>query len=268
MIMYLITHSSRAHFDDVLSISLLLVKFPGATVIRTNNIDILEDEIIENAIVVDIGNKYDGSRYFDHHQDININSSFVLVLKHFFDIDLTKLYPIFRNYEFYDLKDRYGPEKAMKLMNIECSDITFYLSPIEDFIIVEFSKRDKIDYNDWLYDVLVKLGQYFINNISKRFEEIEDFKRTVKVQRIGKFNCAISLNKGYPLIYYIKLLKDIDIIIQQNDRDRNNLSLISLNVDKVNFLKLKDKEHIFIHPSGFLIVIEKSKDYREYINAL
>jgi len=266
--MYLITHSSRAHFDDLLSISLLLVKYRGAIVIRENDISKLSKDILENAIIVDVGGIYDGKRYFDHHQDININSSFVLVLKHFFDIDLTSLYPVFRNYEFYDLKDRFGPEKAISLMGITCNDVNFYLSPIEDFLLVEFSNRSLIKEDDWLYNVLVKLGEYFISAIERQKKDIEDFKNTVKVEVINNYRCAISLNKGFALIYYKKLLNNIDIVIQQNERNREHLSLISLDVNKVNFLKLKDKEHIFIHPNGFLLVIDKKKNFREYINAL
>jgi uncharacterized UPF0160 family protein len=266
--MYLITHSSRAHFDDLLSISLLLVKYPGSDVIRVNDISKLSKDIMDNAIVVDVSEIYDKVKFFDHHQDIKLNSSFVLVLKHFFNIDLTKLYPIFRNYEFYDLKDRYGPEKAINLMNITCNDISFYLSPIEDFLLVEFSKREIIKQDDWLYNVLVKLGEYFLASIDRQFKDIEDFNKTVKVERINKYNVAISLDKGFGLTYYRKLLSNIDIVVQQNERNKEHLSLISLDTNKVNFLKLKDKEHIFIHPNGFLMVIEKSKDYKDYINAL
>jgi hypothetical protein len=184
---------------------------------------------------------------------------------------LSILYPIFSYYQFYDLKDRFGPEKALSLMNITCSDTTFYLSPIEDYIISEeFSKRNVIYPDDWFHNVLRKLGEYFLKNIKKQLEDIKSFKEIVEVKIISGYKCALSLSRGFPLIYYKKLLDDIIIIIQENDRDKNHINLISLDTEKINFLKLKNTklEYIFVHPNGFLAVIDKKQNYEQYINAV
>lgn len=63
--MKIATHNGHFHTDDLLAVAALLLKFPGAEVVRTR-----DEEIIKNAdIAVDVGLVYDpGKLKFDHHQ--------------------------------------------------------------------------------------------------------------------------------------------------------------------------------------------------------
>ncbi|VVT43549.1 uncharacterized protein SAPINGB_P000036 [Magnusiomyces paraingens] len=60
------THSGTFHADESLAVFMLklLPKFSGAEVVRSRTPEILD----ECDIVVDVSGKYDGEKYFDHHQ--------------------------------------------------------------------------------------------------------------------------------------------------------------------------------------------------------
>lgn len=63
--MKIVTHNSFFHTDDLMAVATLLLKFPGAEVVRSR-----DQETIEGAdVVVDVGQIYDAEkRRFDHHQ--------------------------------------------------------------------------------------------------------------------------------------------------------------------------------------------------------
>ncbi len=85
----LITHSGAFHADDLFAYSVLHRLFPKADLIRTRDQSLISST--ENAIVFDVGNKYDPERnLYDHHQaDKPLRepglaySSFGLIWKHF-----------------------------------------------------------------------------------------------------------------------------------------------------------------------------------------
>lgn len=63
---YVVTHNGMFHADDVYAIALVkMMKLPGyRKVIRTRDPALMEDA----QLVIDVGFKYDGVKYFDHHQ--------------------------------------------------------------------------------------------------------------------------------------------------------------------------------------------------------
>lgn len=98
--MRLVTHNGRFHYDELLSSSMLLKIYPGATITRTRD----ESVIMEGDIVYDVGGVFDPvTKRFDHHQatffetfspkySIKMSSS-GLVFKHF-HMELLCLYGI------------------------------------------------------------------------------------------------------------------------------------------------------------------------------
>lgn len=59
------THDGSFHEDDVFAVACLRIIYPGAEVVRTRDKSILAT----CDIVIDVGDKYDGVRYFDHHME-------------------------------------------------------------------------------------------------------------------------------------------------------------------------------------------------------
>lgn len=66
---YLITHDGYPHADDILSYALLSTVYPEWKLVRTRDESIINmPEDCEDKIVFDVGMKFDGFHYFDHHQ--------------------------------------------------------------------------------------------------------------------------------------------------------------------------------------------------------
>lgn len=62
------THSGQFHADEALAVYMLkqLPKYANASVLRTRDLAVLNSDAVD--IVVDVSAKYDGVKYFDHHQ--------------------------------------------------------------------------------------------------------------------------------------------------------------------------------------------------------
>lgn len=62
------THDGLAHADEVLAVAILLLAFPGSTVTRSRN----PADYEAADIVIDVGGKYDGEKWFDHHPPLTL----------------------------------------------------------------------------------------------------------------------------------------------------------------------------------------------------
>ena len=60
------THNGQFHCDELLAIAILTatIDVPNLQVLRTRNLELLE----KCKMCIDVSGKYDGTRYFDHHQ--------------------------------------------------------------------------------------------------------------------------------------------------------------------------------------------------------
>lgn len=65
--MILITHNGFAHCDEITAYAILSEIFPDATLVRTRDMEIIDSD--QAKIVFDVGMKYDGDVFFDHHQN-------------------------------------------------------------------------------------------------------------------------------------------------------------------------------------------------------
>jgi len=63
------THPGLMHKDDVVSVALVMIEHPelrsDVKIVRTRNEELLE----KCDLILDVGMKYDGVKYFDHHQE-------------------------------------------------------------------------------------------------------------------------------------------------------------------------------------------------------
>lgn len=65
--MKIYTHEGSFHADEIFAVATLKLINPKAEVVRTRDLSSVTDE----DLVVDVGLKYDGIQYFDHHQSDN-----------------------------------------------------------------------------------------------------------------------------------------------------------------------------------------------------
>lgn len=62
----LITHPGMPHIDDIFAYAILSKLFPEHNLIRTRNEKVIFET--DNSVVFDVGMRFDGNTYFDHHQ--------------------------------------------------------------------------------------------------------------------------------------------------------------------------------------------------------
>lgn len=100
----IITHPGTAHGDDFLACCILVAKFGVPIERREPNQEDLDNQDI---IVLDVGGRYEPEKLnFDHHQDLTIPCSLVLVLRW---LGLhEKFQRAYRWYENVDFRDRRG----------------------------------------------------------------------------------------------------------------------------------------------------------------
>ena len=73
-----VTHDGYTFHSDEVAFVALAVVFGGfsVNVIRTRDTDIIDSYADkDNCFIADVGRKYDGIKYFDHHHDLNLKSS-------------------------------------------------------------------------------------------------------------------------------------------------------------------------------------------------
>ena len=159
-----ITHDGKFHADDIVAIGLLSI-IKKVDVARTRDLR----EIPENALILDVGGRYDGKRYFDHHQGLeqkrNSGSSYAsagLIWKHFYSQILEK---------FNIISDE---EKKIIYKKI-------------DIIIEEVDKIDNGETIQNSYNLTKMVDSFDVgNDINKDFLRAVEFVRTILKNQILK----------------------------------------------------------------------------------
>lgn len=159
-----ITHDGKFHADDIVAIGLLSI-IKKVDVARTRDLR----EIPENALILDVGGRYDGKRYFDHHQGLeqkrNSGSSYAsagLIWKHFYSQILEKFNIISEE------------EKKIIYQKI-------------DIIIEEVDKIDNGEIIKNSYNLTKMVDSFDVgNDINKDFLRAVEFVRTILKNQILK----------------------------------------------------------------------------------
>jgi len=244
----IVTHLPPNHVDELLALALLLQKYKNVDVEFLDNKDSLLEKYKKDksVILVDIGNEYNPSyRNYDHHHDISISSSLVLVLKHEFkeyynliekDKDLK------RQIDYIDLKDRFGKKIAKKLTKLSGLDF------LEE-VIGSFSVED-----------LERLGKYIVGyfeRIKKAYKNLEK----LKIKKIKEILIGIDRNYIKPHLVFRKY--KVDILVATNIKNKNRTSIIKnpySSFDMGILEKYYRKEIEFIHKTKFLMIVNKKLD--------
>jgi hypothetical protein len=247
--MYIITHSGLAHIDDFLACCVLINKYWVREITRVN---VIEDLIHPNTIVVDIGGKYDGKRFFDHHQDLNLNCSLVLVLKDLFDYDIDFLMNI-PEIKYIDLKDRYGVKEAEKSLNIQNPIVNL----VEYSLLRWFSKQIVIMSSREI-ELLREIGKQFLNFIED-FKKEEEKILNSKLYKTKHGTILYNPNITFNITILNKLIPDLIGVIHRSDRDDSLINIVQINSNPYFQPSLITKKltPVFLHKTGFLAVIKR-----------
>lgn len=241
----IITHGGRAHFDEFFAISLVLathqdvdftIERRNPTPSELNNPDIW---------VIDIGERHEtGLKNFDHHQDLKISASFVLVA------DYLNLSDTFRTAPWWNFKnriDRFGPVNIAREIGIQ--DLLPTYSPLEEWMITEFEKNP-----DAMGSLMASFGRSLIAKakiIAARMEFWESCQLDCiknKIVLIAHTSETLGLRE-----YSESLAQPVDISITYDNRGKGWRLRRVNDYCGVNFSKLENCEEIsFAHKGGFI----------------
>ena len=242
----IVTHSGQAHADELLAVATILTKFPNAEVHRVSSVP----EDIENAILVDIGGKFDGKKFFDHHQDSNLPASVILVLKTFFpEINADEIEEL----QWISDWDVMGPFKTQKKWNIKLPE---FRDPIAEIVLRLFSKANVIKPEDPLHVFLTNLGTEFIEFLREQSKFLEIAKNAEVFEVKGLK--VVKLDENAPIRFVKKVHNDVAVVVQPNQRTPGALTLTRVDDNpRVDFNRIRNKipAH-FIHNNGFMAVVD------------
>ena len=230
--MQIITHSGRFYCDDVMSCSLLTILYPDANIVRTDNINANDGDI-----VVGIGHVYDhDKKQYDYHQiDFNdryhinsptIFSSFGLIWKHYGMELINKV-----DYKLKDINVVYDKFYNYFVLPIDCiannvkNKNDKYVPYDISQIILNFNLIDD-EYKNFID--IVKLSRAFIFSALEKiiqdqlkFEQNLDEFNFVFKNRIH--NNILILNSEFDVMPYLNkydVHNDIKFIIMYHSDDQ------------------------------------------------
>ena len=260
----IVTHGGNAHMDDLLGTALLAYKY-GAPVERVISVDAFEDE----TIYLDIGRRYEPPYLLDHHQDIEIPCSLVLVVKHHFP-ELVEALEL-PEMKFIDVRDRFGLHRAI---GVEIPSETLFF---ERVFTRWFANIQYISPEDEEYQVLRWLGRRFYNYLRERVEEMREIAEALEnaVEMTVNGVKILVLDKAVPPYEVMNRRGDVQVIIQPSSRNPEQYSVIKLSryQDMISLDKVAEKLRergrlVFYHANKFMLVGSDKESVLESIDGI
>ena len=255
----IITHPGSAHFDEFFAISLILSVHDDKT-FEIFRREPLEDELRNPDIwVVDIGGQHNEKlKNFDHHQDLDTKSSFVIVADH---LKLSSKMEIFDWWVYKDKIDRFGPIKVGKEMHINNLMQTY--SPFEEWYLEYFARNP----NDCI-DLMKAFGKCILKEADELYEGILFWKNS-DVHLIKNKTVRVGLTddtKG-ALEYCNSLAKPFEITVSFDKRGEGWTLKRYNDNPSVNFYRIAGHKDIkFAHIGGFIAKTKKRIPIEDVLN--
>lgn len=266
----IITHSGKAHIDEILGSALLALHLneEPEMVERINSQDVarmVEDgEIPENTYVIDTGLVLDSKRrLFDHHQDGKLPSAALLIFNEFF--------PHLEGTELHDY---------VKLVS---RVDTQYLTSLNDYSSVSESN----DYWSFTHKILVRTFEenpmlvlnIMIEGIKDKIE-FEQAKKLASIWRKEPGNIEIICIESLNILIYLKkppseltsaLKSEMKLLMETNEisvtfsiDDKNpevrTLYRTKIGQNNVDFTRCHPANTLFNHHGGFLLKFIPTED--------
>lgn len=164
----IVTHPGRAHFDEFLAVTLILTMHPDEEFAIERRLPASAELDDPGVWVVDVGERHEPQRRnFDHHQDLDLNASFMLVAKH---LGLAERLSISPWWHYKDRIDRLGPFKVAKEMGIK--ELTSSYSPVESWILDLFAKNPTE-----MHPLMRSFGQTLLDAADRLHAQLDFWKR-------------------------------------------------------------------------------------------
>ncbi|MEM4541284.1 MAG: MYG1 family protein [Archaeoglobaceae archaeon] len=245
--MKIVVHSGKAHLDDLLATAIALTVYPTATVVRGND---------NGDIFIDTGNQYKPPTHFDHHQDINLPASFVLVLSHFYPEIYAEIKDLPEIQHISDWDTR-GPAYTMNKYNYRLPE--FDVMVVQGLILDNiFSKATVIKPGDWLHEMLIAIGKEFLEKFRKLARELRELRDKAVTWKIKGLRVVMVDDTIAPMTIK-RVFSDVAVVVIKNERNPAHYNLVRIGDNpRVDFNRIRDIiPAIFIHRTGFMAVVEK-----------
>ncbi len=265
----IITHPGIAHFDDLLSIALILAL--DKNIQKVERREPTEEEIEDPEIwKLDIGAGYNPKlKLYDHHQEVlrEKECTFSLLLKEWnLWEDAIEVYPELKTCLIRDIS---GTEGVKKFLNSSTLAISLLSSTIERVIIHRFERKNVIEKNSFDFSLLKMIGHEFFRGIKmyKKLKQSLNNKLEIDyIDDIPLIKC-LKLKPSYLLTRLMnKKRNELSIrggvLAYPNDWNTNMISLRRTNDEhRIDFNSIKsyEKTH-FVHKNGFFAVVEQMTD--------
>lgn len=266
----IVTHPGKAHFDEFLAISLILADYgkkqgknhgkdQGETGFIIERRDPDAKELDDPDVwVVDVGGRYEPEKKnFDHHQDINLGGSFILVADY---LGLSDKLKNMSWWSFKDRMDRFGPVNMAKEFGVESLIETY--SPFEAWFLTLFGKNPSS-----VCHLMHQFGVFIIEQADFLAQKLSFWDKCERIKIKGK-TAIIGLTEDSSGLddYCRSLSKDfVDIAISYDRRGKGwRLYRIETLHDNqaVDFTRIEAYDEIlFAHKNGF---IAKTKEKIEF----
>ena len=278
MVKKIISHLNPRHLDDFFAIALLKSRYPDADIEYVHPQNVPEEYYEDPQIIlVDVGMQYSPEKKnYDHHHNLDIPCSLVLVLKH---EPITGVNDITNHpaIQFIDLTDRYGVRKAAEQLRVPLekeidnmrrtillTDIPKYATDIAKYFFYALQRTD--NFNDFLRTLYEQLDNTGVleeakERIKEEERKFQERLSKAKTLRIGQLKVVLSELTLAPYHYRVFSELNADLIIEQNSMNDKHTSIIKntnserakdLDLSRV-FLKYRK---VFLHKNGFIAVID------------
>jgi len=272
MVRKVVTHKEPRHWDDFIAVSILKMSYPDAVVEVVHPQEVLQEYYQDKGVcLVDVGGRYEPELFnFDHHQDLSLNCSLILVLKHVYGLSVMS-----KVLRFIDIGDRFGVKRASE-------EVGVILDREEDrmrreILLIDISKYgsevgvvlwDNLlidDYSLWIRKVYTELEAKGLLDEPRRKLHEEEVRYLEKVRRAMflEYNgLRVCLSDESFAPYHSRLFQEygVDLLIERNSMEKSHTSVIKNTsspvasmIDLSKVFEVYPK--VFLHKGGFIAVV-------------
>ncbi|VFQ46246.1 MYG1 family protein [Desulfoluna butyratoxydans] len=241
----IITHPGSSHFDEFFALCLILAVHPD-TDFTIERREPTAEEVADPTIwVVDIGEEYDPEkRNYDHHQNIELSASFVLVAEALGCAASLSSLPWWR---FKDRIDRFGPAKVGA--EIGTTELRTTYSPMEGWVLDMFAADP-----DSLIPIMRRFGRKALDSARKLTDQLELWSNAKRVT-INGYGILIgdTDDSEGAQEFNFRQADPAAVCITRDSRGDGWKLMRFDNAPEVNFAKLQGRPDIrFTHKTGFV----------------
>lgn len=267
----ILTHPGTGHKDDFLACCIAMEFFDIEAIERREpTSEEIDDPLF---LKLDVGKVYDRNIYaFDHHQSSELPCALHLLCEYLgIGTLIEKMKPWYQTVNWIDTL---GPKHFYEKMGFPYMNRKYLGDPISGYILRSFSRKEKITSNDDLFHLMAGIGTEIADDIDERVERIQILESRATVVNAKGLNILVFLDEitrpQYALGDFREIWEERNglTIAGSITRDNRSGGFSLYRYDdhpKINFTRVNSKRTTYIHPNGFLAIVNKEVDQNELL---